>query len=627
MPVRVRIAAWLWRENNLPEPEQQLAEIGSPVPRVALPLAVVTLIGWAGLTLVELVIRLQGWISLGLTVLQTLAVPALTVALLGLARQELEDEDPKARRRQGLLAFAVHGGVLLLLSGALVGKYQLIFQVIEDATSVAALQSSYETYTLAVFILAVVAMLGSPRRIAGMVASAADQPARLMAGSFGLAALIGTLVLALPVSLNHVEDASLLDALFNSVSAVCVTGLAVGNVAETYSFFGQIVLFVLFQMGGLGIMSLSTFFAVLAGRRLQARRAKAMAELLDVDSFAMLRRSLVGIVAVTFVVEALGAGGLYLALGAYPDVALTAMESESASAGPGSRLWAAVFHSVSAYCNAGFSNFRDGMYPFVGAHAVSGLIVVLIVIGGIGFPVVFELLQRFGQVLRRQRRKRMSLHTRVVLVTSVVLWGLGVAAFLFIEHGTAFAHLGWVDRVGAAIFQSVTLRTAGFSTVDFGTMTPATWMVAAALMFIGASPGSTGGGTKTTTLAVLFATLRAELRSGDQPTLSGRSLTNGTVRRAIAVTFINVIVVGAILFVLLITESHDPARIAFEAVSATSTAGLSTGITSDLSSMGKLVVALGMFLGRIGPLTAALAVADTQAKPRYRYVEERIAIG
>lgn len=579
-------------------------------------IAAVTLAGWALLTMLELVLRLREWLSVGLTALQTLAVPAVAFAIFGLAKRELQEEDGDDRRGRWLRLLVVQGVLLLLLVGCIFGKYRVLYEVVQDPSTVGALESSYETYGVAAFLLAVAGMLGSPRRVERVLASVADRPARLMAGSFGVAALVGTLLLALPVSLVRVEDASLLDALFNAVSAVCVTGLSVSNVATHYTTFGQLVLFVLFQIGGLGIMSLSTFFAVLGGQRLQARRAKAMAELLDVDSFAQLRRSLLGIVAFTFVVEGLGAAWIYFALGAHPEVV-----------GEGSRLWAAVFHAVSAYCNAGFSNFENGLYPFVGAHAVSGAVVVLIIIGGIGFPVVFELLLRTRNRLRARRNKRLSLHTRVVLLTSAVLWGGGAVAFLGLESGGVMDPLSWHERISAAVFQSVTCRTAGFSTVDFGAMGPAAWMVACALMFVGASPGSTGGGAKTTTLAALFATLRAELRKGSQTTLAGRSLDDATVRRAIAVTFINVLVVGVVLFVLLVTESHDPARVAFEVVSAVSTTGLSTGITSDLSAIGKVVITLGMFLGRIGPLTAALVIADSREKPRYRLVEERLAIG
>lgn len=592
--------------------------------------AVVMIMGWVLVTVLELVIGLSVWTSFALTLVETLAVPALSAVVAGLARREItqiEDRHRRGARAHWGRTWGVHGVVLALLAGCLVGQYQILYRVARDASLASALGPSYATYTVMACLLVVLGTLGSPRRLAAIVASVADHPARLMAGSFGLAALVGGLVLALPVSVNHVEDVSLLHALFNAMSAVCVTGLAVGNVAETYSAFGQVVLLILFQVGGLGIMSLSTFFAVLGGRRLQVGRTKAMAEMLDMVSFAALRNSLIGIVTLTFVAEALGALLLYVSFADHPGVAFTAAESPDGAAGPGSRLWAAVFHAVSAFCNAGFSNFRDGLYPFVGSHAVSGVIAALIALGGLGFPVSFELIGRFRELVRRRRRKRMSLHTRVVLITSLGLWLTGAVFFLALEHDASMQALRWPERITAALFQSVTCRTAGFSTVDFGAMGPAAWMIACSLMFIGASPGSTGGGTKTTTLAVLFSALRSELRREPRATLDRRALTPATIRRAIAVTLINVLVVGSVLFVLLVSESHDPARVAFEVVSAVSTTGLSTGITSDLSTIGMLAVTLGMFLGRIGPLTAALAVGDAPKKRRYHYVEERIAIG
>jgi trk system potassium uptake protein TrkH len=584
-------------------------------------------VGWAGVTIAELILPLRAWVALALTAVQTLAVPALTVVVLRLARRELQDADRDERRSHAVRAYVVHGVLVLLLAGCLFGKYAVIYELLERGADATVLASTYETYGVVAFLVVVLGLLGSPRRLAMLVATVADRPARLMAGSFGLAALVGTAVLALPISLQRVEDVSLLNALFNAMSAVCVTGLAVGNVAETYTPFGQGVLFVLFQMGGLGIMSLSTFFAVLAGQRLQARRAKAMAELLDLDSFAALRRSLLGLVTVTFVIEAVGAILLFIGLADHPEVAFDASESESGVAGAGSRVWAAVFHAVSAFCNAGFSNFRDGMAPFVTEHDVGGVIIVLIMVGGLGFPVMFELISRAKDLWHRRRSKNLSLHTRVVLVTSMVLWLAGALLFFVLERNGVMASLSWPDRIVAAIFQSVTCRTAGFSTVDFGMMGPASWMIACVLMFVGASPGSTGGGIKTTTMTVLFDILRIEARGTPAPELGGRVLTSGTVRRAIAVTFISVLVVGVLLFFLLVSESMDPARIAFEIVSAVSTTGLSTGITDDLSIAGKLFVTLGMFLGRIGPLTAALVMAEQQTKPRYRFVEERIAIG
>jgi len=267
------------------------------------------------------------------------------------------------------------------------------------------------------------------------------------------------------------------------------------------------------------------------------------------------------------------------------------------------------------------------MMPFVGDAPVSLMISFLIVVGGLGFPVSFELLSRVRAFLKRERRRRLSLHSRVVLITSGMTVLIGAVAFLVLERHGVMAGRSWAERSLGALFQSITCRTAGFSTLDFAAMGPASWMIACILMFVGASPGSTGGGVKTTTIAVLFATVRAELLKHDRPALQGRAISAETVRRAMAVAFVSGIVVAVVIFFLLLFESHAPAKIAFEAVSAVSTSGLSTGITSELSVAGRVWITLAMFVGRIGPLTLALAVADRQSNRRYRLVEERIAIG
>ena len=625
-----------------PANELGLPSASKPAPQTETLAPLVLLAGWALVTVLELATSVHPWISWVLTALEVLGVPAMAWVVVALAREDAKAGDhqmvPGARRqhvrlsekeaRRGRVRTYLLLGVLVILLGTLLwGQIQLLLAAHRGALTRGEVGASYRSYVVAVFALVLLGLLGSPRRLSRLLASVADHPARLMAGSFGLAALLGGLLLALPVSLVRVHDASLIHALFTSVSAVCVTGLSVYNVAETYSPFGQAVIFGLIQIGGIGIMSLSGFFAVLAGGRLRATHAVAMAELLDMDSMVSLKRTLIHIVAFTLAVEAAGALVLYGLFASHPEIAQAAAESSHGLAGAGSRLWAAVFHSVSAFCNAGFSVFRDGLLPLSSSWAVCATVMVLIVVGGLGFPVASELLRRLVNLLRRRRNPRLSLHARVVLTTTTLLILLGAAAFFVLEQGRAMGHLRWPERLLAALFQSISTRTAGFNTVDFGAMAPATLLVACFLMFVGASPGSTGGGVKTTTLAVLAATLRAELGRWAQPELGGRALGTATVRKAVAVTFMSVAIVATLLFVLLLSEEHAPAQIAFEVVSAFSTTGLSTGITSRLGVVGELAITVGMFVGRIGPLTLALAVATAARDRRYRLVEEHISIG
>jgi trk system potassium uptake protein TrkH len=440
--------------------------------------------------------------------------------------------------------------------------------------------------------------------------------------SFGLTALLGTLLLSLPIAhRNPLAEISAVDSLFTAVSAVCVTGLTVDNVAATYSPFGQGVLFALFQAGGLGIMALSSAVAILAGRRLQARSSAMLAEMVDAESLASLRRTLRAIVLYTLGIELVGALLLWALFSQSPASVLG-----PDLAGAGGTLWAAVFHSVSAFCNAGFSVFATGTEPFAGSWPISLAFVVLIIIGGFGFPVLDELGRQLRARLRKERPNRLSLHCRVVLATTAILLGLGLITFLGLEWSGAMRGFDPSERLLTALFQSATMRTAGFQTLDFSAMGAATWMIVCLFMFIGAAPGSTGGGVKVTTLTVLFAAFRAELR-GQRPQLFDRAVPLTIVRRASGVFFLSVTFVAAAIFTLLLTEKLEPMKVTFEAFSAFATVGLSTGITPELSTAGRLVVTATMFVGRIGPLTLAIALAIRPTAARFRVPEERVVIG
>jgi trk system potassium uptake protein TrkH len=284
---------------------------------------------------------------------------------------------------------------------------------------------------------------------------------------------------------------------------------------------------------------------------------------------------------------------------------------------------------VSAFCNAGFSLFARNLTPFAGDLAVNGAVMALILVGGIGFPVLDELLRRARLVLAGARPPRLSLHSRTALAVSGALVAALFALLAALEWEGSLAHLSWPRRLLAALFQSVTARTAGFNTVDFGGMGPATLLVFGAAMFIGASPGSTGGGIKTTTFAALVATLRAVLLGRKRPRLFDRSLGEGLSQRAIGVTFLSGALVLAFSFALLVVGGHPSEELMFEAMSAFATVGLSTGVTPELSAAAKLVLSLTMLTGRIGPLTLALALAGRarRAAPPVEAPEERVFIG
>lgn len=490
-------------------------------------------------------------------------------------------------------------------------------------SSPAGFVGSSRSYTFAFLLVFVFGLVARDLRFARFVALVVDHPARLMALSFGVTGVLGAFLLSLPVCVHSVRNVSLIDSLFTAFSAVCVTGLAVNNVAETYTRAGQVVICALIQIGGLGIMVLSAAISVLAGRRMRVKSSAVLAEMVDVRSLAHLRRTLLMILLYTLVIEAAGATLLYAEFERHPD---TARHFGGPLAGAGDPRWAAVFHAVSAFCNAGFSNFSAGLVPFVGSPLVTLTISALVLLGGIGFPVLDELLRTLFTRLRMRRAPVLSLNTRVALRVSGILLVLSTFMYLIFEWRSSMRELSLFEHVLASIFQAASSRTAGFNVIDIGSMLPAVLALTCFAMFIGASPGGTGGGIKTTTFAVLLAGVRSEL-SGRPARLLNRLIPESVTRRAISVAFLSSTVVAASVVALLLLEPHPPLELAFEAVSAFSTTGLSTGVTPELSTPGKLLITLLMFVGRIGPLTFALALAQRASLRSIQLPEERVMIG
>jgi len=565
---------------------------------------------------VDFALATRGWVAL--TACVALGLLIAPWAVLTVRRDPLEPPD----RRRTLLRRAFHAGNIALVVAFTAAKGVVLFDVLRGATG---LIGTYQTYAGALVVLLLLGIGLRGGRVARLVAASADRPARLMAVSFGLTAVIGALLLALPVSLRNVSDVSLLDAFFMSVSAVCVTGLATVNVAETYTLTGQVMLCLLMQVGGLGIMVLTAAVTILAGQRLAVKSTAVLAEMVDSGSLASLKQTIRVIVLYTFAFETIGAGLLFVELRGIAEVGLTA-SSPGAMAGAGSALWAAIFHSVSAFCNGSLSNFRGGLVPFASHAGVCQTLSVLIVLGGLGFPVIHEVLQRAAQRVRGKRPRRASLNTRIALLTNGALLAGSAVAYLVLESGASFRSLSLVDRVNAAAFQAACVRTSGFNVVDVAQMRPATLLLSCFAMFVGANPASAAGGIKTTTFAVLCAAFRGELR-GERPRLLDRAIPEAVVRRAVGVVFISTAVVCVVVFLLSLVERHDTLALFFETVSAFSTTGLSTGITSSLTVAGKLLIAITMLFGRIGPLTVALALSAGARRAAYELPEERVMIG
>lgn len=555
-----------------------------------------------------------------LTSLQTCLL--LVVSFIALRHERAGGDAPyrgtSTRRSVYLAAVISIGGI------ALTEKWWIALR--PEVTQWLSYASSYRVMSATLTLVGLTLVLGGGKRFTRYFAAFAEQPARQTALSFVGLAMFGAFLLTLPVCVREPSHVSFVDALFMATSAVCVTGLAVHGVASEYTIWGQIVLLLLVQVGGLGIMVLSASLVVLTGRKLRARSSAVLAEVLDAESVASLRGNIKGIVLFTFALEAIGALLLYGALSSEPAVAYDITHPHP-MAGSGDLVWAAVFHAVSAFCNAGFTLTRDGLVPFGQSVGVCTIIMLLIILGGLGFPVLSEL-TRWGEARVRGRRPtRMSLHTRTVLALSGGLIVVVALALSLLEWNGAFATQSWFERMFTALFQSVTLRTAGFNTVDFAQLSNAGVMICMMVMFIGASPGGTGGGLKVTTFAVLAATLRAELRGSDEPTLFDRRLPPATVRRSISVAFMAVLVLTLVVLTLLATEPLEALDLAFEAVSAFATVGLSRNLTPSLSQAGKLVIVLTMLIGRVGPLTVALAASERSRRPHHQLPHERVLIG
>ncbi len=571
-------------------------------------------------TVIDYLFAITPWVSGGITGVE-LAVLIPWAWVVFTSRSTSLSATKKNKGWLGRLAQLL--GVVLVI-GAVAQKAYLLWVTLRG--SPLDLTAGYRSFVVVTFVVWWVGTLGRGDRAQRFLSEAADHPARSMALSFAVCAFLGGFLLSLPQAVHHFGSVTFLDGLFTATSAVCVTGLSVVDVPGTFTFFGQIVIAVLAQIGGLGIMALSASFAVLAGRALRVKRSAVLAEMLETGSMSSLKRALIGVVGYTLLCELIGAVALYYCVGRFPEVA-QGPGSHHLLAGAGNRVWWAVFHSISAFCNAGFSLSHGGLSGFAEDWPTCTTVSLLIVIGGLGFPVIDELLRNAIAWLRRERPSRLSLHARVAIKATGLLIAIPALVLLVLEWDASFGALSWPGRLLAALFQSITLRTAGFNTVDIGAMRHATLFLMCIVMFIGASPGSTGGGIKTTTFAALYASLRAELRGAPAAHLLDRELSRGTVRRATAVTILSVGLILVLGLALMLSEDADPLHVVFEATSAFSTCGLSAGLTPELSAPGRIAIIIGMLAGRIGPLTLALAMANESKPAPLRLVEEKVMVG
>ncbi len=430
--------------------------------------------------------------------------------------------------------------------------------------------------------------------------------------AFGLVIAIGTVLLALPVASESGAATQWVPALFTAASAVCVNGLVVVDTAGHWSTFGELVTLVLIQVGGFGIMTLASLLGLLVTRRLGLRMARSTATETKTFGLGDVRRVVLGVITLSLLVEVLTALVL----------------SARFAAGYGEPFWRAaylgVFHAVSAFNNAGFALYSDGLVGFATDPWISLPIVAAFVLGGLGFPVLFELLRH-----ARGQQRRWSLHLRITLGAYAVLAVIGTVAIIGIEWNSpdTLGPYGAGGKLLAGFFQGMSPRTAGFNTLDVGAMQPASLLVTDVLMFIGGGSAGTAGGIKVTTFALLGFVMLAEVRGEPHVHVLGRKIPREVHRQALTVVLAGVGLVLAATLALLIITPFGFDAVLFEAVSAFGTVGLSTGITGELPAAGQLILVLLMFAGRIGPITFAAALALRERGKRYDLPEERPIVG
>ncbi len=469
-------------------------------------------------------------------------------------------------------------------------------------------------YIIVLQVYLVLLILGEAVRANRSVASTKIAPARTVIASFLLIIVVGALLLATPRATvgGHMTP---IDSLFTATSAVCVTGLIVVDTGSHFTRFGHAIILTLIQIGGLGLITFVTFFATVLRGGLGVRESLVLRGMMTFETIGRIGRTLRYVIGITFLMEVAGAVLLYLATRC--DFGTTAQA-----------VRVSAFHSVSAFCNAGFSLHATSFERYVSNIPVNLVMTTLIVVGGLGFPVLMAVVHKYPLRGRGAGAgRRWPLHVRLVMAMTLALLVLGTFSFLALEWNGTLADKSFGAKLLASYFGSVTTRTAGFNTVRTASLALPTLFLLASLMFIGGSPGGTAGGVKTVTVGLVLASIRSMFRGTDRVEFFKRRVPDWLVREALVVVSMGILVVVGGTLVLLVVEDLTLSEVLFEVVSAFGTVGLSTGITSSLSVAGKLSLVFIMLAGRVGPLTLALALAQRRDKPLYDYAEERVIIG
>lgn len=438
-------------------------------------------------------------------------------------------------------------------------------------------------------------------------------PSQFLVLWFAALIVIGATLLNLPLSSIDGKSIGFIDALFTAASAVCVTGLTVVNTAAHWTMFGKIVIVLLIQIGGLGIMTMATLIAFLFGKKITLKDRLLMQEEMNTSTLQGIVLLTKRVLFLTIVVELIGV--VLLSFVFVPDFGIA------------QGIWFSIFHAISAFCNAGFDLLGNSLVDYVNNPLINFTIISLLIIGGLGFYVLMDIIQR-------KKLKRLLIHSKIVLLITGALLVLGFLIVFIFEYSNPLT-LGGLNLPGklmSSFFLSATPRTAGFNTLDTSVLSPVTTFFIIMLMFIGGSPGSTAGGVKTTTVGVIVIAIIGLVRGSEDTEIFKRRLPVTMILRAIAIMGIAILLIIITTTILLVTERNTGfsfVDIIFETVSAFGTVGLSRGLTPHLTDIGRIVVTLTMFVGRLGPLTIAFGIAQNQHKNKgyYKYPEGKIMVG
>ena len=441
-----------------------------------------------------------------------------------------------------------------------------------------------------------------------IVDKASEKPPLILTMGFLILITIGGLILSTPFVTKSGQGTNMVDAFFVAASAACVTGLSPVNTAEHWNTFGHAIILVLIQIGGLGVMSLASLIPLILNKRIGLKSRLILKEQLNTESMAGVLKLFKYVLFFTLAVEGLGA--LFLAIRFVP------------SYGFGKGIWYAIFHSISAFCNAGFDIMGDSIYPLRHDYLVNITLMALIAIGGLGFMVTNE-------IYNKRELKHLSTHSKLVLITNISLILVGGIGFFILEtiKNGMVANETLGHGLLISFFQSVSARTAGFYSLDLSQIKDSTAILLMNLMFIGGSPGSTAGGLKTTTFVVLVLALFSVVKNQKEPVVFKRSISNHTIKKALAIVMVSMFLHVIVVFVLSILNNFDFIEVLFETVSALATVGTTMGITDKLTSISKIIITFCMYLGRIGPMTMALSFGLKSDDRLIRYPEAFISIG